>query len=425
MSVSDALNLQDVLDGLGHAVLLFNSEGKLLHNNRAAATLLGTDLRLMRDQGWASAEALFKPYEERKETTTTLNDIRKQANQTGHPVRFQILLHGEYTPCWASAVPGEQGKLFTMLTVDVTDWSALTDLVDIFRKEVQDTVNSTRGHIDIITNSMNMVKPEDPVQNLTKRIGGFNRLIDVEMFRINELIRHMGRMEDLRTGRLRDVVRGGRRKIRIDLWLEDFIEDMENEDLLDPETEAHDYRARIQTTLEKDLAVAAVPTLVTRIMRDLLRNAIMYSMKATPIQISAKRTGDYVQIEVVDQGYGVRESERDRVFAAFSRARQPQIISEFGYGLSLYLSKHESEAMSGMLWYESEEKVGSTFSLKLPAWKDGAETTNPTRPTLMGKPRELTPDERVATGQNQAKTTTTETVAVPPPDDNAEKPKSL
>lgn len=373
MASSDALNLKDVLDGLGHGVLIFNSDGDLVQQNRAAGAMVGLDWKLLQQQGWKAAETLFKPYtigDSGSAETRPLNDVRKEAIQSGRPVRFQILLKGEFVPCWASAVPGERGAIFTMLVIDNPDWTALTDLVDLFRKEVKETVSSTRGHLDIINNSMGMVKPEDPVKNLTKRIGGFNRLIDMQMFRINELINQMERMEDLRTGQVREVARTTRRKINLEYWLEDFIEEMEHTDLLDPETEDHDYRARISTRIEGTLHVSASPGLLTRVMRDVLRNAIMYSMKATPIEIRAYQMGDYVQVSVKDEGYGIREKERDRVFAPFQRARQPQIIGEFGYGVSLYLAKHEVEAMNGKMWFDSEEKVGSTFSFKLPAWRD-------------------------------------------------------
>jgi two-component system sensor histidine kinase SenX3 len=106
------------------------------------------------------------------------------------------------------------------------------------------------------------------------------------------------------------------------------------------------------------------------ILRDLLRNAIMYSLKASPVYIVGHGRDQSVQIDVVDEGYGIRGSEAERVFAPFMRARQPQIVGEFGYGLSLYLCKHEVEAMNGRIWFESEEGVGTTFSLKLPAWRD-------------------------------------------------------
>jgi signal transduction histidine kinase len=45
-------------------------------------------------------------------------------------------------------------------------------------------------------------------------------------------------------------------------------------------------------------------------------------------------------------------------------------MAEFGYGLAMYLCKSEVEAMNGRIWFESEEGVGTTFSIKLPAWSD-------------------------------------------------------
>ena len=370
----DTLRLQDVLDGIGHGILIFDNDGNLTMHNRMAATRVGTDIKMMQSDGWKAAETLFNPYNPDGDAQT-LSDVRSQANQSGRPVRFQILLRGEYIPCAAAAVPGEKGMMFTVITIDTQDWSALNDLVGMFRREVSDVVGATRGHIDIITNSMNMVNPEDPVKNLTRRIGGFNQLIEMQMFRMNELIGQMERLESLRTGMLRERVRQARKKIKLSYWLEDFLEDLEQDDLLDPETEDHDYRGRIRLDLEDDLYVNAPSRVLTHVLRDILRNAIMYSLVGTPIEIKAFRTGEYVQINVKDEGYGVREKERERVFAPFKRAHQPQIIAEFGYGLSLYLAKHEVEAMNGKLWFDSEEKVGSTFSFKLPAWRDETETT--------------------------------------------------
>jgi two-component system, NtrC family, sensor histidine kinase KinB len=98
----------------------------------------------------------------------------------------------------------------------------------------------------------------------------------------------------------------------------------------------------------------------------------MYSASESPVTLTAQPIGNGVQIGVADQGAGIRASEYERVFAPFERARQPQIIAEFGYGLSLFLCKHEVEAMNGRLWFESEEGHGATFSVKLPQWQPDA-----------------------------------------------------
>ncbi len=147
------------------------------------------------------------------------------------------------------------------------------------------------------------------------------------------------------------------------------MEDLDQVVLVDPETDAQDHRARIKLDIPSKAAVSASRHHLTRILQDILRNSVMYSIKATPITISATVQDHVVQINVVDEGYGVREREKERVFEPFQRARQPQIFGEFGYGLSLYLCKHEIEAMNGHLWFQSEEGLGMHMSLTLPVWR--------------------------------------------------------
>jgi signal transduction histidine kinase len=112
-------------------------------------------------------------------------------------------------------------------------------------------------------------------------------------------------------------------------------------------------------------------TLHRYIFRDLLRNSLMYSPPETTVTIRATPSSKArsVQIDIVDTGYGIRQKEMGRVFTPFQRARQPQIIAEFGYGLSLYLVKTEIEAMGGKIWFASEEGVGTTFSFMLVRWR--------------------------------------------------------
>jgi two-component system sensor histidine kinase SenX3 len=132
----------------------------------------------------------------------------------------------------------------------------------------------------------------------------------------------------------------------------------------------HDYRSRVKTDIPKDIIVNISSPYLNSALREILRNAIMYSLIGTPITIKALKKNNNVQVDVVDEGYGIRQKEVERIFEPFLRARQPQIIAEFGYGLALYLSKAEIEAMNGRMWFSSDEGVGTTFSMMLPLWKD-------------------------------------------------------
>lgn len=375
--VDTKLTVQAVLNGLGQGVLIFDSTDKLILDNLTARTLLGTDMKVIYDKGWSAISVLFNSRV--SDPDQTVDEVRRRALSSARPLRFHIQRAGEYIPCWISAIQGDDGAVFTMITLDVPDWTALNELMGRFRDEVKDAVSSTTGHLDIIGASMKQMKPGETLEHLTRRIGGFLRLIDVHMHRTGRLITMLERLEAIRMGTLRVDARENRRKVVMSDFVEDFLEALDEITLIDPETDAEDYRGRIRTQVPDDLAVSAVPSTLTGILRDVLRNAIMYSMKATPITITAKAGGqpNTVQLDVTDEGYGVRAREAESVFTPFKRARQPQIVAEFGYGLSLYLCKHEIEAMSGRMWYTSEEGVGTTFSFLLPAWR--AENTADTQ----------------------------------------------
>jgi signal transduction histidine kinase len=268
-----------------------------------------------------------------------------------------------------------------MITLDMPDWSAITTLLDRFRSEMREAVISTQGHIDIINQTIAHVDPEDDATALSKRITGFTRLIGIHMDRVARLMEMLERLEAIRTGTIREETRTRRRRIDIADFMEDFEEELDEISLVDLETEAGDHRSRLEVNIVDEVYAAASPAHLTRILQDILRNAIMYSMKATPIKISVQAKNRSVQIDVADQGYGIRASERERVFEAFARALQPQIIGEFGYGLSLYLCKHEVEAMNGRMWFESQENIGTTFSVMLPAWQDDSPSSSATNQT--------------------------------------------
>ncbi len=373
MALEGNTDLKTVIDGLGQGVLIFSSDGRLVLDNLAARTVLGTDVNVLRSEGWRAATVLFNT----KQTAPdeTLDAVRMRVLESARPVRFQTYRSGEFLPCWMAAVQGEGGDVYTMITLDSPDWSAMSKLMEHFRGEMRDAIESTIGHVDLVGQALAHPSQKETVEQIARRIGGFMRLISIHMRRVGRLLEMLERLEHIRTGEVRNFVKKQRKKIKLSDFFEDFLEGLDETPLLDPETDVHDLRSRVTVDVQAKLSVSAPPTYLTRVLHDILRNAIMYSMKATPIRIRVHQQGANVQIDISDEGYGIREKERERVFEPFQRARQPQIISEFGYGLSLYLCKNEVEAMNGRIWFESEEGVGTTFSLLLPAWEDGVSSS--------------------------------------------------
>jgi signal transduction histidine kinase len=257
-----------------------------------------------------------------------------------------------------------------MITLDHPDWSELGELMGRFRDEALGSIGSTRGHADLIKQVLARRTEATTPEELARRIAGFADIMAVHMMRLERLIALLHRLELIRTGQLTAIIRANRRPVVLADLVEDLLEDLTEAPLLEEAPADFDLRDRLQVAIPGDVIVMASPAHLEAILRDLLRNSVMYSPPATPITIYATPSGKgrAVEIDVIDEGCGIRDGEAWRVFAPFERARQPQVIAEFGYGLSLYLAKAEAEAMGGRLGFAGQEG-GTAFTLQLPVAK--------------------------------------------------------
>lgn len=368
--VQNALDSQVVIEGLNQGILIFNSANRLVQENAAARAILGSDIRLIRDEGWIAAAVLFNG--RLIDPTRMIEIVRDQAIDSGQPERFHIYRAGERLPCWITALRAHDDT-YIMVTIEEPDWSAVSDMIEKYLEEVREVVTATDGHAKIIAQTISNVQKTDTAEQLGRRITGFTRLIDLHMYRLHNLTNLVERLEHVRTGQVRDTCRQRTRRVVLFDFVEDLMEELAETPLVDPETDAGDYRERIHAVIPRQVAVSAAPDYLANVLRDVLRNAIMYSAREAPVKIVAYAAApNAIQLDVIDEGYGVRIAERERVFLPFMRSRQPQIMGEFGYGLSLYLCKNEVEAMNGRIWFQTEEGVGTTFSIKLPVWRETA-----------------------------------------------------
>ncbi|MDA3021579.1 MAG: ATP-binding protein [Actinomycetota bacterium] len=103
-------------------------------------------------------------------------------------------------------------------------------------------------------------------------------------------------------------------------------------------------------------------------VRNLLANAIAYSPESTRVAVDTKISGGLVEIIVKDQGIGIPSHELDRVFERFYRVDPARSRSTGGTGLGLAIVKHVCQNHGGECTVWSEVGVGSSFTLRLPAY---------------------------------------------------------
>lgn len=105
-------------------------------------------------------------------------------------------------------------------------------------------------------------------------------------------------------------------------------------------------------------------------IQNLIDNAINYSGDGTTVAINTEMSGAVVEIQVIDQGIGISESDIDRIFERFYRVDPARSRETGGTGLGLAIVKHIVRIHGGDINVWSAKSVGSTFSIKLPVERD-------------------------------------------------------
>jgi signal transduction histidine kinase len=101
---------------------------------------------------------------------------------------------------------------------------------------------------------------------------------------------------------------------------------------------------------------------------NLVVNAIKYNKAGGKVVVSAELTPDEVIVSVSDTGIGIPERYREMLFEEFFRIEDAKKTP--GTGLGLAISKRVVSEMGGSISVESEVNVGSTFRVRLLAWRE-------------------------------------------------------
>ena len=121
-----------------------------------------------------------------------------------------------------------------------------------------------------------------------------------------------------------------------------------------------------------DVRALADPGRIGQALLNLAHNAVKYSRHGGEVRIGWQATDDRVRFTVADDGIGIPDAHKARIFERFykvdrSRARDPEGEHLGGSaGLGLAIVRHIAEAHRGSVGVESEEGVGSTFWIEVP-----------------------------------------------------------
>ncbi len=131
-----------------------------------------------------------------------------------------------------------------------------------------------------------------------------------------------------------------------------------------------DFRTRfparaIGGVLEPGQFVAGDLLLLQMAVNNLLDNAIKYSPKDSPVAITLTGSGHRVILQVSDQGRGISDAEKKKVFDKYYRTGNAATRAARGTGLGLYLTKKIMQGQNGNISVTDNLPVGSIFTLSL------------------------------------------------------------
>jgi signal transduction histidine kinase len=120
----------------------------------------------------------------------------------------------------------------------------------------------------------------------------------------------------------------------------------------------------LETKLDGAAAAPCSPR-ITRVIQNLVQNAIRHTPADGTVRVEAHRTPDRIEVVVEDSGEGIEPAALERIFEPFWRGDTAR--SGPGTGLGLALAKRIVEALGGSIAVESEPAKGSRFAIVLPA----------------------------------------------------------
>ncbi|MBW2998131.1 sensor histidine kinase [Candidatus Woesearchaeota archaeon] len=105
---------------------------------------------------------------------------------------------------------------------------------------------------------------------------------------------------------------------------------------------------------------------VVQILRNLLNNAIKFSPKNSTIKIKASKKNNFIEFSVADEGIGIPEKYKDRLFEPFYQVQNMYQHVSGGTGLGLAICRGIVKSQKGDIWVESKLHEGSKFSFTIP-----------------------------------------------------------
>ncbi len=364
--VDESRWLRAILEQAGEALLLVDSQGRIVGGNAAAAHLTGwrvpellgrpfvaaLDARVMYWDG-AAAAAGEEPGEARW-SGPLAEPPPDPAGGPPHP-RDLVLTgrHGEqiYTEASVAQIRDAGANLLGAV-VGLRDVSAQRQaeelqatFLSVISHELQTPLAVIRGYAELLADRAGDMPPAQLRDKLT--------VVADESARLSAMVANLLDASRIQAGGLELQ----REPVSIARLVQQTVQQVA---ML---TTTHRFVIAIPDDLPP---VLADYDRVAQVLRNLLENAVKYSPGGGNITITADLTSEEVIVHVIDEGIGVPSAEREQIFSRFARLDSRVVRQAKGVGLGLYIARAIIRAHGGRIWVDAGPGGGAQFSFSLP-----------------------------------------------------------
>lgn len=337
------------MDGL----IVLNASGSIESLNPAAAKMFGYDTGalLRRDIG-----VLLDVAPDRGEVESFL--ARLDANRDGLPGEVQEVMGRRRdqtvfpVEVAISVVPMAQGSLFLAVCRDLSEKREVeqikTDFVATVSHELRTPLTSIAGSLGLITGGAAGPIPAKALRLIQIAQSNSARLVRL----INDILD----IEKIEAGRMAFDIK----PVALDHILQRAVRDNAGF--------ANEYGVQVVLESPPECGqVLADEDRLNQVITNLLSNAVKFSPRGGTVRVSATELNHRFRISVSDDGEGIPEAFRDRIFSKFAQADNSDTRQKGGTGLGLSIVREIVTRLGGNVRFESEVGRGTTFHVDLPA----------------------------------------------------------
>jgi signal transduction histidine kinase len=131
-------------------------------------------------------------------------------------------------------------------------------------------------------------------------------------------------------------------------------------------------QAKLELDLEPDVWVDANGHALTRIVVNLLDNAIKYGPAGQTLRVGVNRIDGVARLSVADEGPGVPPADRDRIWKAYRRLDRDVRAQVPGSGIGLSVVRDLVSLQGGRVWTDEADGGGARFMVEFPLVEEPA-----------------------------------------------------